>query len=111
MSALYDLYDESGRLMHMNKSAAEYGKMLGVPTELIKYKEKTKTQLLRKYTVKRAKKEIKNLGRINTAELREWMYDWDEMRKLFCKVIWVKQMAPGVIRLNRKGEVKDIWRS
>ena len=36
MTALYDLYDESGRLIHMDKSAEEFGKLLGVPAELIK---------------------------------------------------------------------------
>lgn len=51
MTVLYDLYDESGRLMHMNKSAEEFGKLLGVSAELIKYKEKTKTQLLKRLDV------------------------------------------------------------
>ncbi|RHU85716.1 hypothetical protein DXC26_00595 [Clostridiaceae bacterium OM08-6BH] len=103
MTALYDLYDESGRLMHINKSAEEFGKLLGVPAELVKYKEKTKTQLLKRYTVKRAKKEVKNLGRINVAELKDWMYDWDEMRKLYRNVKWVRKMESGVIKLKLKG--------
>lgn len=103
MTALYDLYDESGSLMHMNKSAEEFGKLLGVSAELIKYKEKTKTQLLKRYTVKRAKKEVKNLGRINVAELKDWMYDWDEMRKLYRNVKWVRKMESDVIRLKLKG--------
>ena len=103
MTALYDLYDESGRLLDMDRTAEELQKILGVPKELIRYKAQTHTQLLRRYTIKKAKLPVK-LGRRNIAELQEALLDWEDVTAVFRKVLWVKQMAPGVIRLK---EVED----
>lgn len=102
MTALYDLYDDSGRLLDMDKTAEELGNVLGVPKELIRYKAQAHTNLLRRYVVKKAKLPVK-LGRRNIAVLQEALLDWEDVTAVFRKVTWVKQMEPGVIRLKGLG--------
>ncbi len=99
MTALYDLYDDSGRLLDMDKTAEELGQLLGIPKELIRYKAQAHTQLLKRYVVKKAKLPVK-LGRRNMAELQEALLDWEAVTAVFRKVLWVKRMEPGVIRLK-----------
>lgn len=99
MTALYDLYDDSGRLLDMDKTAEELGQLLGIPKELIRYKAQAHTQLLKRYVVKKAKLPVK-LGRRNMAELQEALLDWEAVTAVFRKVLWVKRMEPGVIRMK-----------
>lgn len=106
MTALYDLYDDSGRLLDMDKTAEELGQLLGIPKELIRYKAQANTQLLKRYVVKKAKLPVK-LGRRNMAELQEALLDWETVTAVFRKVLWVKRMEPGVIRLKGLREADE----
>ena len=106
MTTLYELYDDSGRLLDMGKTAEELGRLLGVPKELIRYKAQAHTQLLRRYVVKKAKLPVK-LGRRNMAELQEALLDWEAVTAVFRKVLWVKRMEPGVIRLKGLREADE----
>lgn len=99
----YDLYSRDGRLLCMNKTAAEYEKMLMIPRERVAEAAGKGRVVAKMYRFQRSKKTVENRERQRKEAIAELLLDWEETVAPYRRVLWVQQDGPGVIRLELKG--------
>ena len=93
---IYNVYDENGNLIIEKKTSAEISAALNGDSENIARLAQSNTLLHGKYEIVKVGKASKNdaTGMI--------LNEWDKVVAPLRKVIWVREMGPGVKRLGSK---------
>lgn len=92
---LYDVYDLNDNLVIKAMTSDEIAKALDVSVRHVSKCEIECKKLKSKYKIVKSEQEYNSM---NTVE-KIIRVKWDEARKPFLNVEWVKEMAPGVKRL------------
>lgn len=93
---VYDLYCED-RLIGQSKAAGQIANLMGIPIGAVTVYAKEKKLLDGRYKIVQKKEKAKS-------HLAYVLEDWDKITEPFRHVEWVKELGPGVKKLEVKSE-------
>lgn len=93
---VYDLYCED-RLIGQSKAAGQIANLMGIPIGAVTVYAKEKKLLDGRYKIVQKKEKAKS-------HLAYVLEDWDKITEPFRHVEWVKELGPGVKKLEVKAD-------
>lgn len=93
---VYDLYCED-RLIGQSKAAGQIAKLMGIPIGAVTVYAKNGTLVDGRYKIVQKMEKAKS-------HLAYVLEDWDKLTEPFRHVVWVKELGPGVKKLEVKSE-------
>lgn len=96
---LYDVFSADGSMIISEVTSRQISDALGIPMKTVSTCSNSGILYNGKYRFKRSGKYVGKEEKENT--IPKSMFDeWDEVRKLFSNVKWVKEYEPGVRKLR-----------
>lgn len=93
---VYDIYLED-RLIGQSKAAGQIAKLMGIPIGAVTAYAKNGTLVDDRYKIVQKMEKAKS-------HLAYVLEDWDKITEPFRHVEWVKELGPGVMKLEVKSE-------
>ena len=93
---VYDLYCED-RLIGQSKAAGQIANLMGIPIGAVTVYAQNGTLVDGRYKIVQKKEKAKSY-------LAYVLEDWDKITEPFQHVVWVKELGPGVKKLEVKSE-------